>query len=655
MNFRQVHLDFHTSEKIADVGARFDKKQFQNALLTGHVDSITLFSKCHHGWAYHPTSANEMHPNLKFDLLGAQIEAASEIGVKTSVYFSAGLDEKIARRHPEWLARHIDESTLGAADFSMPGFHRICMNSPYLDYLLEQIREVCRNYDADGIFLDIVGITKCYCQNCIASLIAEGKDPYDERNIEDLAERVYANYIRRVRQVVDEIKPGLPVFHNEGHVYHGRRDITDANSHLELESLPTGGWGYDHFPLSARYVQQLGKEFLGMTGKFHGGWGEFGGFKHPNALRYELSLIIANGAKCSVGDQLHPSGEMNLATYSLIGRAYEELEKKEPWLNNVISVADIGLLSYESSINNYGSLHRSNNIDTGAVRILLEGHYLFDVIDSESDFSKYQVIILPDKLRVSGDLYRKIKEFISKGGKILATGESGLYNESDTFAFDFGVKYIGKSRYAPNYCIPSIEYPEVYNTSYVIYTRGEQVALDNGIRYADIADPYFERTVNHFCSHCHAPDSGEISGAGIAEGSEGIYISWPLFTEYAEYGSLISKRLVMFALDKLLGCNKTLTVMLPAQGVATLMKQECENRYICHLLYTSPVKRGKNTEVIEDIIPLYNVELIVKIPQKINQVYSAPSIQKLNFTQNEEFVKVLVPIIDCHTMIVFDY
>jgi hypothetical protein len=22
------------------------------------------------------------------------------------------------------------------------------------------------------------------------------------------------------------------------------------NSHLELESLPTGGWGYDHFPLS---------------------------------------------------------------------------------------------------------------------------------------------------------------------------------------------------------------------------------------------------------------------------------------------------------------------------------------------------------------------------------------------------------------------
>lgn len=65
------------------------------------------------------------------------------------------------------------------------------------------------------------------------------------------------------------MKPGLPVFHNSGHQRRGRRDLAHVNSHLELESLPTGGWGYDHFPLSARYAQTLGMEFLGMTGKFH--------------------------------------------------------------------------------------------------------------------------------------------------------------------------------------------------------------------------------------------------------------------------------------------------------------------------------------------------------------------------------------------------
>ena len=98
LRFRQVHLDFHTSEKIENIGAKFDKKRFQEMLKTGHINSITLFSKCHHGWSYHPAKANEMHPNLNFDLLGAQIEAAHEIGVKTPVYLSAGLDEKTARR-----------------------------------------------------------------------------------------------------------------------------------------------------------------------------------------------------------------------------------------------------------------------------------------------------------------------------------------------------------------------------------------------------------------------------------------------------------------------------------------------------------------------------------------------------------------------------
>lgn len=96
MNFRQVHLDFHTSEKIDGIGSCFSKEQFQDALKRGHVNSITVFSKCHHGWAYHPSEANEMHPGLKFDLLDAEIKAAHEIGVKTPVYLSAGFDEKIA-------------------------------------------------------------------------------------------------------------------------------------------------------------------------------------------------------------------------------------------------------------------------------------------------------------------------------------------------------------------------------------------------------------------------------------------------------------------------------------------------------------------------------------------------------------------------------
>ena len=46
-----------------------------------------------------------------------------------------------------------------------------------------------------------------------------------------------------------------------GHIYKGERERWSYFTHLELESLPTGGWGYDHFPVSARYANTLGLEY----------------------------------------------------------------------------------------------------------------------------------------------------------------------------------------------------------------------------------------------------------------------------------------------------------------------------------------------------------------------------------------------------------
>ncbi|MDY3304683.1 MAG: hypothetical protein SOW78_10500 [Clostridia bacterium] len=107
--------------------------------------------------------------------------------MKTPIYLSAGFDEKIAVKHPEWLARRSDERLYWVTDFMHPGFHRLCMNSPYLDYLLEQIKEVCIKFKPDGIFLDIVDVLPCYCENCLCELRSHGLDPNDEKNIMNLA------------------------------------------------------------------------------------------------------------------------------------------------------------------------------------------------------------------------------------------------------------------------------------------------------------------------------------------------------------------------------------------------------------------------------------------------------------------------------------
>ncbi|RAP77581.1 beta-galactosidase trimerization domain-containing protein [Paenibacillus montanisoli] len=656
MRFRQVHLDFHTSEAIPGIGSRFSKEQFQAMLRKGHVDSVTVFSKCHHGWAYHPSEANEQHPGLDFDLLGAMIDAAHEIGVKTPVYISAGLDEKLARRHPEWLYRDKEERTSWAKNFMQPGYHEFCMNTPYLGVLLKQIEEVVRNYDADGIFLDIVGVRQCYCQYCVAALRSEGKDPRSEKDVLALGERTYAHYGRAVKELIHGIKPDMPIFHNGGHIRRGRRDLAQMNTHLELESLPTGGWGYDHFPLSARYSQTLGLPFLGMTGKFHTSWGEFGGYKHPNALRYETALSIANGARCSIGDQLHPDGLMDEATYELIGQAYREVEEKEPWCAGAVGVSDVALLSLEAAgvHNTTGQADFTGHSDAGAVRILLEGKILFDVIDLEADFSRYKVIILPDEVLLGDALAASLKSYIAGGGKVLASGRSGLMKDGSGFGLDFGVEWLGENPYQPDYFRPGFELNSLGGAAFICYGKGQRIGLQGGTALGRREDPYFNRDVFTFCSHQHTPSSRQDGGPGMAEGPDGIYIAWNVFEDYGTKGSLMLKETVLHALNRLLGSGKTLETSLPAQGIVTLQKQPAEGRYINHLLYASPVKRGNGIEVIEDILPVYDTKVTLQLKEEATAVYLAPQRTEIPFAQQDGKLTYSLERLDGHQMVIIE-
>ncbi|GAB6991664.1 alpha-amylase family protein [Paenibacillus pini] len=658
MRFRQVHLDFHTSEHIPGIGTQFSKQQFQEMLTRGHVDSITVFAKCHHGWAYFPSEVNDQHPNLDFDLLGAQIEAAHEINVKTPVYISVGFEEKMARIHPEWLMRDEKDRTNWVDGFMVPGWHQFCLNTPYLDHVIAQTEEVVRKYDADGIFLDIVGVRKCYCPTCLNQLLAEGKDPFNEKHVAEQGERVYANYAKRIREAIQAIKPDMPVTQNSGHFPHGRRDLIDVNTHLELESLPTAGWGYDHFPLSARYVQPLGVDFLGMTGKFHKFWGEFGGYKHPNALRYETALSLAHGAHCSIGDHLHPEGLMDPATYDLIGAAYSEVEAKEAWCENTVNIADVALLSVESTgYEQHGSAMFTNQYDAGAVRLLLEGKFLFNVVDMDSDFNAYKLIIMPDHVLVNEKLQAKLENFTAQGGKILASGKSGMDWQEQQFVMDFGVRHLGVNTFKPDYFRPSFELANLGHANFLIQAVGQRIELtEGGTELAKRVDPYFNRKAFQFSGHQHTPFTfrKEDESPGVVQTCNSIYIAWNVFEDYAVEGSLPVKELIHQCMRMLL-TEPTLSTNLPAQGVVTLQHQTSQKRLVNHLLYASPVSRGQGVEIIEDILPVHDVKVDLHLPGKdIAGVYLAPQKTPLAYDIVDGHIQYTVPVLKGHQMVVLD-
>lgn len=660
LRFRQVHLDFHTSPDIPGIGERFNKKQWQERLKAAHVDSITCFSLCHHGMSYHPTRVGMMHPNLKFNLLRAQMDACKEIDVNVPVYLTAGVNNYAAENHPEWREINAEGTYAGwVASPIRPGFRTLCFNTSYLDYLCDHIVETVKMFpEADGIFLDIISQAPCCCPACMKSMVRDGFDPQKEEDRKAHARKVLLNYYKRTFEAVRSVDSSMPIFHNSGNLTIGDHEILPYFSHLELESLPTGGWGYDHYPMSAAYSRNLGLDFLGMTGKFHRAWGEFGGFKHPNALRYECAAMLAHNSKCSIGDQMHPDGELDQTTYELIGAAYQEVEQKEPWCRNAHSLAEIAILAEADT--------ETGNV--GASRLLLEQHLPFDLVDATMDFSRYRVILVANEKEIPSETAEKLRAYLAAGGKLVLCSDSILKPGTCEPWFEFGAEFGETSPSNPDYVRMKESFAGNFKTPFLMQLPSRRMKVTTALSLAEIYDSYFNRTARHFCSHQHTPNKPEASGYDAAAISGNIlYFAHPVFTLYRSTGAVMHKQLFAHALSAFLGDQaQVVTGNLPSTGRVTLMRQENEKRTICHVLYAPTILRGgelpleneqrnlSTTEIIEDLIPLHDVALTVKVSEPVRKVTLQPENREIPFDYADGKVSFTIPEFTCHTMAVLE-
>jgi hypothetical protein len=668
LRYRQIHLDFHTSEHIPGIGAAFDPKTFVSTLKQSHVDSITIFAKCHHGWSYYPTKVGKPHPQLaRPDLLGDMVTALGAADIECPIYISVQWDELTAREHPEWRAvsatnkyQHALPADPSSGKNLSPAWHTICLNHPgYRQYVLAQAREVASRYETQGIFFDIILTPDCVCAACIARMQQHGLDPMDPADRLKNDEAVNEQFRQEVSEALFTEYPGLRVFYNCGHIHKQGPQRFKTYTHLELESLPTGGWGYDHFPSSARYAATLGFDFVAHTGKFHTSWGEFGGFKHPDALEYECAQMVALGSKCLIGDQLHPDGAINPDTYASLAPAYARIEKLEPYLRDARQVSEVAILSAEHFHPGGG---RNNPSDDGAAQMLLELHVPFDVLDRSADFGNYKVLILPDEIALDADTAARLKSFVAAGGKLIASWHSGLG------VLDMGIEQgLAPIAFRPSYVRAGKALdPAMPETAFVMYDEAETVTVAGATVLAEIFPSYFNRSYAHYSSHQQTPDdpNAKALGAAVTEYNGIAYVAYPIFRLYRAMGQPLYKYLVRGLLARLLP-TPALTTDLPSAGRASLTRQADEQRHILHLLFATPQIRGKDVrnddgtsrvmEMIEDVPAIGPVTSRVRLPKTPSRVYDALTGEALQWTTAADGqVEVTVPRLRIHTALVFE-
>lgn len=643
---RAIQLDFHTMPGIHDIGRDFDADEFADTLQSAGVEYINVFARCNLGFAYYPTKIGIVYPGLKVDLLGRMVSACHRRKIQVVAYFNAGLDHEHALRHRDWCKVNRDGQVY---EMNQMGhfFRRLCLNTGYRPHLLAMVAEVMNRYPVDGFFLDCFSFTPCYGVECLDGMRRLGMDPMDDRAVTDYCWRITELFVKEVQRLV---KPrGLNLYCNG--VPYDRQ-----STHIELEVLPTGGWGYDVLPFVIRYARTLGKPYYLMTGRFHESWGDFCGLRPEPSLQFDCYNSIANGGTCSVGDHLHPRGKLIPAVYRTIRNVFAETARLDPWTANARPLTEMAILA--PPLKNYpGRYDFSLESIQGATRILVELKQQFDIIDGDAALARYRVILLPDQMTVDQGLRRKLTDHLWRGGMLISSAYAGMNPKKTGFALGaYRLAFQGPEPYTPTFFKTAREVSrDLPDMLVTIYDPGIAMQARKGAKVlAELWKPYFNvKSWDRYHENLYTPPEKSTGRPALVRCGNVFHFSFPIFASYFEHAVVAYKHLLRNCLEQAFPRPLVKVEGFPSFGQATVTVQG--KRRMVHLLTYVPELRGKRAQIVEEPIEVRDVRLdLRKDGRPVHRVYRAPGREPLDFESDDGYLTTTVPLVRGYQMVVFE-
>lgn len=650
---RTIHLDFHTGPAVPDVGADFDADAFARTFADAHVDSVTVFAKCHHGHLYYATDRPERHPSLPagLDLLGEQIEALHGAGIRAPIYLSVQVDEYAANHHSEWIAHDAELRAVKRGETPGQAFEAgwqiLDMSSPYRAYVTEQLVEVLDRFaPVDGMFLDMCWDQPSASSWAIAAMKRAGLDPRDPGDRELHARRVALDYMSEFSALVNK---ALPTAAKQGAWFNSRpktnlHEEAKFLKHIEIEALPTGGWGYAYLPYVARFVRPLGLPTLSHTGRFHTSWGDNAGLKPRAGLMYDCCRILSFGLTNGVGDLLHPRGMPAKAVYDLIGSVYGHIEACEPYVDGGVVQSELAVIIDPTLGDHPGPA------GVGVVRALQQLRQQFDLVSPDADLAPYRLVLVPEFVGVDAALRERLRTFIAGGGAVLVVGSALVDDTGESSLPEQGIDADGPSPYTHTFLRSLSDGDATGGFDAVMYERGLRIQPRAGARALyGIVEPYFERAYDSFSGHQYTPPADLSDWAAVVRNGDVISVAVPLLESFGRHGNEVYRVLLGELIDTLLP-DPLLRVEGPAHVETSVVRTESST--VVHLLSFIPAREADGIDLVHDPVPLVDVPVRIRCSVPPAVVTLQPAGTPLEWTHNAGYVDLTVTVLDGHAMIV---
>jgi hypothetical protein len=485
-------------------------------------------------------------PYLTGDSLADIIDACHQANIRVVARTDfSKVRRPIYEMYPEW-------ATISPAGeiIDYNGDIAVCLNGGYQqEYALQIIEECLNKLDFDGIFFNMGGYQTrdysgnyygpCQCENCRRGFDAMFGLPLPTK--EDMDDPLFRKYVRfkqatlsaHHEKVYNFIHSRWPDVIIANHREFGEGFIRQESNtaierplpHWQYSGSDNTKWATSSYPRMISSNTTV--DFIDFP------------YRHIAVSPHQQSLRLVQG--------LANGGALD---YYLIGRLdnHEDRSGYAP-VKEIFHYHAANEDSYmpRTSLANVALINgpQSNVAEfRGWFRFLTEHHFLFDtLIDDltpsspalELPWAKYQAIVLPDYQPVSDALAARLDDFVAAGGLLIASGRSGLRDETSELRTQPALKslpiqQVQRIRTDTRSCYFKVEdksgFPHLAETD-LIYMDGPYVYAD----YVAGAEPRLKLIPPHSFGppeRCYYTQVTEHPGLVLHQhgAGRGIYLPW---------------------------------------------------------------------------------------------------------------------------------
>ena len=405
--------------------------------------------------AFYPSKVPQFRP-AKFlggrDFAGECIAALKTRGIRAIARFSPDLNwREVLEARPEWFKR--DRAGNPIASKEEPELFETCTFTSYFtEHMPAIMREVNSRYPVDAFYTNgwppIGRMPECYCAAC------KNLPPYDSVAYwEIFTDRVLEMW-KLWDGIAKEKSPDNIYFGNMGGAIASSANMKSLQKLAYWYNCDNQGRGGGFEPIWGASLQgrvcdamMNGRTATNVTGSYTTGsfrWRNI--HKSSEEAQMWMNETVASG----MVPWYHFIGaEDGLGAdrrWQQPGRDYFTwLAKHDEHFINKDTIADIAVVMGQRTQRFYrpaGLGDAMANIH-GLYLALLEGRFLFDFLHEEdlttARIGKYKTLILPNIALLSDAECAALKRFVTGGGSVMASFETGLYNERNEKRSELGV------------------------------------------------------------------------------------------------------------------------------------------------------------------------------------------------------------------------